>query len=194
MIVLLLAALALGGLLGRATAGIHPAHIAVDWAEEQLATRSRRSPWSWIASLAVVGAVITVFLFHPFRSTVNVLARRDDPERVPAPDLDPNRAAKHGAPAEPARDDRAAAKCGPACAEQHRYVLGSCARSCARIGGGVADMSWTVCCPNCGGLRDGPCRRSDGSAASVSCGARWDDYDRAQQRAGSPSRTGQDSL
>ena len=45
------------------------------------------------------------------------------------------------------------------------------------------DLAWTVPCRACQAPVGHPCFRRDGSAKSVACGKRWDDYDRAQAAA-----------
>lgn len=72
--------------------------------------------------------------------------------------------------------------CSSPCTNQHTYSLNECALSCASIDGGIADKSWTVGCPRCKVPANTPCRRWDGSPASVACGKRWSAYD-AQQNA-----------
>ena len=78
MILLILVGLAVGAVFGRATARHRPAHRAVTWAEGQLAVRTCRSPWFWIAAFAVLAALTAVWTLHPVRSAVNIRAWRDD--------------------------------------------------------------------------------------------------------------------
>lgn len=96
MILLVLVVFAAGVLFGRATARVRPAHTAVAWAEGQLQIRTCCSPLFWAAAFAVLAALVAVWVFHPVRSMANVLTWREQPP-APAPERDPDWAAKRGA-------------------------------------------------------------------------------------------------
>ncbi|MFG3287329.1 hypothetical protein ACGF3G_00705 [Streptomyces sp. NPDC048179] len=78
--------------------------------------------------------------------------------------------------------------CGAQCTTGHTYRLNECGLSCKEIHGGVADTSWTVGCRRCKVPAHRPCRRWDGTAASVSCGERWKRYDEEQKAAAEANR------
>lgn len=176
MILTFLVLAVVAGTLGWYTAHDEPAHAAMAWAERQLDSGTRRPLRIWGAALAVAFALAWVWILHPVRSVTNLLSWPGNQPPAPASAPDPVAPARP----EPLTGGRAAAKCGPACAEQHTYALSDCALSCADIGGGTADLSWTVGCPDCAAPRDRPCRRSDGTAAAVSCGARWNTWERTR--------------